>query len=443
MKIAFIGAGSYGFTHKLLADILTFDSLKDSELAFMDVNSERLNSLKEVADVMLKQAGLSNKTVFTTDRREALEGADYVLNLVKIGFNDMAFMDLRLPKKYGLKQTIGDTCGVGGVFRGLRTMPFCIQLCRDIEEVAAPGATVLNYSNPQAMLVMAVNAVSDVPFIGLCHSVQGTTREIAKYLDVPYDEIRFEAAGINHMNWITKLEHKGENLYPQLRELVHERGIYGHKPEDADSVQPFLGPARLDMLLSCGYVVTESSTHFPEYVPYYARTDELLDTYQVPVDQHVENMENNEKKSKELLDKTRAGELPPIERSHEYGARIMNAITTGEPTNIYANVMNRGLVNNLTAEACVEVVSLVDGNGVHPCRFGTLPTVLAGMCRMDISVHQLAVEAVLERDREKVVHALMMDPLTHSRLTLDEMKSVVDELIAAQQEYLGDVLPDH
>lgn len=441
MKIAFIGAGSYGFTHKLLADILTYDSLRDSDLAFMDVDSERLDALRVIAGEILEQQGLSREAMFTTDRRQALEGADFVLNLVKIGFNEMAFMDLRLPKKYGLKQTIGDTCGVGGVFRGLRTMPFCMRLCKDIAEVAAPGAMVLNYTNPQSMLVMAVDAVSNVPFVGLCHSVQGTTRAVARYLDVPYDELRFRAAGINHMNWLTQLRHGDQDLYPRLRTLVRERGIYGHKPADADAVQPFLGPARLDMLLRCGYVVTESSTHFAEYVPFYARTDELLATYQVPVDEHMKNMEQNEQNLKELLEKARQGQLPELTRSAEYGARIMNAVQTNEPIMIYANVMNRGLVNNLPADSCVEVASLVDGNGVQPCAFGSLPTAPAAMCRMDIHVHQLAVEAILQHDRTKVYQALMMDPLTHSRLTIDEIEAVADELIDAQQEYLGDFFP--
>jgi len=442
MKIAFIGAGSYGFTRKLLADILTFEALRESRLAFMDVDAGRLEALKEVVEAFLHEEGLDTEVHFTRDRRAALEGADYVLNLVKIGFNEMAYMDLRLPKKYGLKQTIGDTCGVGGVFRGLRTMPFCIELCREVAELGAPGAMVLNYTNPQSMLVMAVSAaVANVPFIGLCHSVQGTTQAVARYLDVPYDELRYRAAGINHMSWLTTLEHNGKDLYPRLRALVQERGIYGHKPEDADSVRPFLGPARLDMLLRCGYVVTESSTHFPEYVPFYARTDELMETYQVPVDQHVANMEKKKRESEELLEKIRAGEAPPIERSQEYGARIMNAVATNEPTLIYANVMNDGLIDNLPRWSCVEVASVVDGNGVQPCRYGTLPTVLAGLCRMDISVHQLAVEAVLESDRTKVVQALMMDPLTHSRLTLDDMQRVTDELISEQQEYLGACFP--
>jgi len=439
-KIAFIGAGSYGFTHKLLCDILSLESLRDSELAFMDVSKPRLEIARTIAAKYLESLGLKQKTTFTLNRKKALEGADFIINLVKVGFNEMAFMDLLLPKKHGLKQTIGDTCCLAGVFRALRTMPFCIELCWDVEEVSAPGAVVLNYTNPQSMLVMAVAAMSNVPFIGLCHSVQGSTRAIANYLGVPYDEMRFEAAGINHMSWVTRVEHKGKDLYPRLRKLVKERGIYGHKPKEDDPVQPFLGPARLDMLNRVGYVVTESSTHFPEYVPFYARTDELIEKYRVPIDQHMRNMERKEKASKELLKKLAKGELPPVHRSLEYGSQIMNSIVTGETACVYANVMNNGLITNLPSNSAVEVACLVNRNGVQPCYFGELPTQLAAMCQMNITVHQLAVEGILRGDKRYVNWALMMDPLTHSVLTIDQIESITDTLIKKQKSYLGKYL---
>ena len=439
-RIAFIGAGSYTFTHRLLADVLTFESLRDSELAFMDVVPERLDAVRVIALQYLQDQGLGQQPLFTEDRRAALDGADFVINLVKIGFNEMAFMDLDVPKKFGLKQTIGDTCGVAGVFRALRAMPFCMELCGDVEAVGSDGAVILNYSNPQSMLVMATAAASSVPFIGLCHSVQGTSRQIAEFLEVPHEELAYEAAGINHMSWITRLEHQGEDLYPRLRQLVAELDTGDQAASEAGSGQTFLGPARLDMLRRCGYVVTESSTHFPEYVPFYARTDEQIEQYRVPIDQHKRNMANKEQRLKEFLAEARQGRLPPLERSVEYGVAIMNAMVTGEPVKVYANVMNRGLVTNLPANAAVEVACLVDRSGVQPCYFGDLPTQLAAMCQMDISVHQLAVEAILERDRRRVYWALMMDPLTHSRLTIDQIEAVVDELVDGQQEYLGEYL---
>ena len=440
-KIAFIGAGSYGFTQRLVSDILTYEAMREIDLAFMDNDRGRLDRAQVVIEHLLQATGHPRPPLFTMDRREALEGADFVVNLVKIGMLPPSFMDLDVPKKYGLKQTIGDTSCVAGVFRGLRVMPWAIELCREIRDVAAPGALVLNYTNPQAMIVMACAARSSVPLVGLCHSVQGTTRQIATFLDIPYPELAYEAAGINHMNWITKLEHAGEDVYPRLREWIRRHGIHDPPGGPESKPMPFLGPARLDMLNRIGYVVTESSTHFPEYVPYYARTDELIEAYKVPVDQYKRNMENKAKKAEEFYEKAVAGDLAGAQRSVEYGCQIINAVLTDQPARVYANVMNRGLVSNLPERSAVEVACLVDRNGVRPCRYGELPTAPAALCRMEIHVHQLAVEAVLERDRRKVYQALMMDPLTHSVLTLDQIEAVVDELIAGQQEWLGEVLP--
>ena len=439
-KIAFIGAGSYGFTRKLVGDILTYPALQDVELAFMDIDADRLGRSETVIRKLIENKDLPIDPLFSLDRDPVIEGADFIVNLVKIGMLPPSYMDIEVPKKYGLKQTIGDTSCVGGVFRGLRAMPWTIELCDDIERLAAPNAVVLNYTNPQAMLVMTCDAVSEVPFIGLCHSVQGTTRQIARFLNVPYDEMSYEAAGINHMNWITKLEHRGDDLYPRLRSIIREHGIYDPPGGAYGEPMSFLGPARLDMLNRVGYVVTESSTHFPEYVPFYARTDELIERYKVPVDQYKRNMERKAKQAEEFYQAALDGELEPVERSVEYGCQIINAMVTDEPARVYANVMNDRLVDNLPEFSAVEVASLVDSNGVQPCRFGELPNNVAAMCRMEINVHQLAVEAILERDRRKVYQALMMDPLTHSVMTIDEIESMVDELVEGQEEWLGEYL---
>ncbi len=436
-KITFIGAGSAGFTHRLLGDILSFESLRDSELAFMDTDKARLKDVELLASKYLASLGLKKKPLFTTVRKRALARADFVINLVKIGYNELAYLDLDLPKKYGLKQTIGDTCCVAGVFRGLRTMAFMADLAKDVEEVAARNCMILNYTNPQAMLVMTMAKISRVPFVGLCHSVQGTTRAIANYLGVPHEELVYQAAGINHMSWVTKLERKGKDLYPRLRKLVKQRGIYNTPLKDDDPVQPFLGPARLDMLNRTGYVVTESSTHFPEYVPFYARTDEQIEQYRIPIDQHKANMDMKAKRHRELMKRVRKGDLPPIKLSREYGSRIMDAVLTNQPCRIYGNVMNTGLITNLPQDAAVEVACLVDANGVQPCHYGALPQQLAMLCQMDISVYQLAVEGFLNRDIRGVYWALMADPLTHSKLTLDEIEAVVNGLVKRQQKYLG------
>ncbi|OPZ22996.1 MAG: Alpha-galactosidase [candidate division BRC1 bacterium ADurb.BinA364] len=439
-KIAFIGAGSYGFTHRLLFDIISYDELRHSDFVFMDVDDERMRRLKITVKLFFDQQGLDfGKVSFTKNRKQALEGADFIINLVKIGFHEMACMDLDVPKKYGLKQTIGDTSCLAGVFRALRTMPFCMEMCKEIEEVSAPGAVVLNYTNPQAMIVMACAAVSRVPFIGLCHSVQGTTRIMARMLNLPYEECRFESAGINHMSWITTFEHKGQDVYPKLRALVKRKGIFGWK-EKGDVVQPFLGPTRLDMLNRTGYVVTESSVHFAEYVPYYLRTDELAAQYKVSVDQYKRNIESKTKTHEAFFKEAQKGKLPELKRSVEYGSQIIHSMVTGTAACVYANVMNQDLVTNLPRNSCVEIACLVNRNGVQPCRFGELPTVLAALNTMEINVHQLAVEAILKRSRRAVVHALMMDPLTHSMMTIDQMEDVVDTLVEKQKAYLGKYL---
>ena len=436
-KIAFVGAGSYGFTRRLVSDILTYDAMRDADLAFMDNDRGRLKRAEAVITELLHSQGVAKKPLFTLNRNKALEGADFVIDLVKIGMLEASFMDLDVPKKYGLKQTIGDTACVAGVFRGLRGMPWAIQLCKDIEQLCPKNAVVLNYTNPQTMLVMACAATSRVPFIGLCHSVQGTTRAIANFLNVPYDEVSYEAAGINHMNWITKLERRGKDLYPRLRRAIKKHGIYDPPGGKKKEPMAFLGPARLDMLNRTGYVVTESSTHFPEYVPFYARTDDLIEQYQVPIDQYKRNMANRAKSAEESYQKAIKGELPTPKRSVEYGCQIIHAMLTDQPARVYANVPNWGLVTNLPEFSAVEIACLIDRNGVQPCHFGELPTVVAAMCRMTINVYQLAVEAILKKSRRSVYNALMMDPLTHSKLTIDEIEEIVDTLVENQKPYLG------
>ena len=439
-KITFIGAGSYGFTRQLVSDLLTYEPLQDAELAFMDNDPERLGRAETVINRLMEAKPSLKPPLFTEDRDQALADADFVVNLVKIGMLEPSYADLDLPKKYGLKQTIGDTCCAAGVFRGLRGMPWAIELCKDIERLCKPGAVVLNYTNPQSVLVMACALTSNVPFIGLCHSVQGTTGAIANFLNVPSAELVYEAAGINHMSWVTKIEHNGEDLYPRLRSVIREHGIYSPPGGPENKPTPFLGPSRLDLLNRVGFVVTESSTHLPEYVPFYARTDELIEKYQVPIDQYKRNMERKAANAEDFYQKALRDELPPVKRSVEYGCQIINAMVTNQPAKVYANVMNDGLVTNLPQFSSVEVACLVDRAGVRPCRFGDLPTAPAALCRMEIHVHQLAVEAILERDRRKVYQALMMDPLAHSVMTVDQIEELVDELIAGQQEWLGELL---
>ncbi len=435
MKITFVGAGSYGFTLKLIVDIFNFEALKDAELALMDVDQERLDDMKLILDEYFKRINYNKKVVYTKSLEEAVDGTNFVFNLVRIGFLKGSEQDMDIPKKYGLFQTVGDTSGVGGIFRGLRTMIHTMELCKAVEKVGAPGAVILNYTNPQMMLVMAANAAAKVPYIGLCHSVQGTTRQIANYIGVPYEELNYDAAGINHMNWITRLERNGEDLYPLFRSLVKERGIFEPSQDDEDDIRAKLGPVRLDMLGRVGYMVSESSHHFSEYVPFYLRTQETRDQYKIPIDRYKWNIARKQKHQEELLEGVRKGQLPEMEKSVEYGSGIVNAMVTNVPYKIYGNVMNKGLVTNLPESCAVEVACLVDKNGVTPCHYGKLPTQLASLCKMEISVHQLALEAVLKRDRRYVYWSMMADPVTHSVLTLDQMEKLADELIETHKEY--------
>ncbi len=434
-KIAFIGAGSYGFTFKLVVDILSFESLKDSDLVFMDVDKGRLDNLQVIWKAYADKTNCKTQPLFTMNMEEALVGADFVINLVKIGFLEASIQDMDVAKKFGLYQTIGDTCGVAGVFRGLRTMIFHEKLLDTMERVSSREAVVLNYTNPQPSLVSHAAAISNIPFYGLCHSVQGTTQQIARFLGIPYEELRYEAAGINHMSWITTLERDDEDLYPAFIQRVKETGIYKTTGDD-DLVLAQLGPSRLDMLQRVGYMVTESSTHFPEYVPFYLRTEELREQYRIPVDQYRENIRRKTEQYEGFVDMARRGELPELSRSVEYGPSMINSMVTGELCRVYANVMNTGLITNLPEDAAVEVACLVDENGVHPCHYGALPPQLAALCQSNVSVHQLAVEAVLQQDRRYIYWALMMDPVTHSMLTLDQIETVVDELVDAQPAYL-------
>ncbi|MCK9478198.1 MAG: alpha-glucosidase/alpha-galactosidase [Firmicutes bacterium] len=435
VRISFIGAGSYGFTYKLVADILYIEALADCEFVFMDIDEQRLENLKTILSCYFPKVGYNKKATYTTDRADALRGADFVVNLVKIGLMEACHYDMELPQKFGLYQTIGDTSGLGGIFRGIRTMIFDIKLCREMEELSADGAVVLNYTNPQATSVMAVSNVSHIPFIGLCHSVQGTTRNMARLLNVPYERVNFDAAGINHMSWILKYEVDGEDYYPKLKEIVKERGIFFEDESDETIVTPF-GPVRLDMLNRTGYMVTESSHHFAEYVPFYLRTGELREKYKLPINRYVRNVAKKERMYGDLVRKALSNELPHQKKSFEYGSRIIESMVTNKPCKIYANVMNEGIITNLPTNSAVEAACLVDKNGVQPCNFGKLPAHLAMLCNMEINSHQMVVHAVLENDKDYILYALMADPATHSVLDLDQMREIAYELIEMEKKYL-------
>ena len=426
MKIAFIGAGSVVFARNLLTDVLHFPELHDVTIALHDIDPERL----ETADMMARWTsgalGADAKVESYPDRREALEGADFVINAVQIGMHDATLLDFEIPRKYGLKQTIADSMGVGGIFRGLRTIPFVLELADEMRELC-PDGYLLNYTNPMGILMEALyTARPDITSVGLCHSVPLTAMEIASYLSVPVEDLVYECAGINHIAWMLRLEAGGENLYPHLFAAMEEPGIYVK-----DRV-------RFELMRRFGYFVTESSEHNAEYTPYFLRDDDLISRYDVPVDEYVRRSEQNMVDYAETRRKLLAGEDFPLERSVEYGSLIVHSLTTGESRTIYGNVENTSLIPNLPDGCCVEVPVLVNATGLLPVHAGELPPQLAATCAPHTAVQNLTVRAALEGNRDHVYHAAMLDRHTASVLPLDAIASMVDDLIDAH----GDALPE-
>lgn len=372
------------------------------------------------------QLGAGARVEEHLDRRGALDGADFVINMVQIGMHEATLVDFEIPKRYGLKQTIADSMGIGGIFRGLRTIPFMLDLVRDMKEVC-PDALLLNYTNPMSILTWAVyRAFPEVRVLGLCHNVPYTVREVASYVGVPHEELVYEGAGINHIVWLTKLEADGEDAYPRLFEAMKDPQVYAK-----DRV-------RFELMRRFGYFVTESSEHNAEYTPYFLRDDALIERYDVPVGEYVRRSEENLRGYAETRRKLLAGEPFPLERSVEYGSLIIHSLVTGKPRVVYANVENTGLVGNLQTGCCVEVPVAVDGAGLKPCHYGELPPQLAAHCAPHVAVQDLTVRAALEGKKEYVYHAAMLDRHAPSVLSLDEIAAMVDELIEAH----GDAMPD-
>ncbi len=429
-KITFIGAGSTVFAKNLMGDILSFPELADSHISLMDIDGDRLSTSAVVAHKVAAAVGARPTITTHTDRREALEGADYAINMIQVaGYKPGTVTDFEIPKKYGLRQTIADTLGIGGIMRALRTIPVMLSMVKDMEEVAAKGITFLNYVNPMAMNTWAVSRASKVPVVGLCHSVQGTAEQLAHDIGVPIGEINYLCAGINHMAFYTKFERNGEDLYPLIRQVVAEGRV------------PNWNRVRYEMLTRLGYFVTESSEHFAEYCPYFIKSGhpELIDRFNVPLDEYIRRCEN-QLAGWHKMKAEYEGEAPiEVHRSHEYGSLIIHSLETGQPRVVYGNVPNRGLIDNLPQDCCVEVPVLVDKSGLQPTHIGALPPQLAALMQTNINVQALTVEAALTGKKEHVYHAAMMDPHTAAELTLDDIFAMVDELIEAHGSYIPEL----
>ena len=463
LKITLIGAGSAVFTRNLLGDILSYPELAQCEIALHDIDEKRLQLAEMVAQRIAATVGAKPLITASIDRKRALEGARYVINTIQVGgYRPATVIDFEIPKKFGLEQTIADTLGIGGIMRALRTIPVMQDMVRDME-TCAPGALHLNYVNPMAMITWALNASSSsIKTVGLCHSVQQTAGELAQDLSIPVEEIDFHCAGINHMSFYLRFDHRGQPLYPRLQQLAAEGRV------------PAWNRVRYEMFRELGYFPTESSEHFAEYVPWFIKNgrEDLLEKYSIPLDEYpgrcqifekawpyierelktpgsqdsaallgelrdarIKVMERSIEHTPQMIDGLRS-----FERSVEYGSAIVHSIETGQPRVINGNVINHQLIDNLPQGCAVEVPCLVDHNGVQPTRIGKLPVQLAALMRTNVNVQELVVEAVLKEKREHVYHAAMLDPHTAAVLDIEQIHAMVDELLVAHRPYLPEFL---
>jgi alpha-galactosidase len=420
-KIAFIGAGSVVFTKNLLGDILFFPELRDVEIALHDIDPDRLSAAEAMARYVAGVRGATPRITAHDDRRSALDGADFVLNMVQIGGHPATLRDFEIPARFGLRQTIADTLGIGGIFRTLRTAPHMLALGNEMAELC-PGAWLLNYTNPMAMLCWLVYAGTPTSrVVGLCHSVQATTGDLADLVGVPRDELTFLAAGVNHQAFILRFEHRGENLYPRLDARIAD------DPELQRRV-------RVALYRRLGYFPTESSEHSAEYVPWFMRHDDEIERYRIPVDEYIRRSEENLAEFENVKAALARGEELPVPRSNEYASLIVHSIVTGEPRVIYGNVRNTGLMPALPADACVEVPCLVDGTGVHGVPVLDYPPQLAALNRTFLNVCELTVRSVIDERPELVRVAAMLDPNASATLTLDEIDALCDALTVAHAQ---------
>lgn len=426
-RIVFVGAGSTVFTRNLLGDLLSYEELAASDVVLFDIDAERLTTSELVARRLADALDAPAKITATTDRRAALDGADHAINMIQVGgYEPCTVTDFEVPKRFGLRQTIADTLGIGGIMRGLRTVPVLLSMAADMAELC-PDVWCLNYTNPMAINCWALHRATQIKTVGLCHSVQGTAWELAQDLGVPYREIDYLAAGINHMAFYLRFERDGVDLYPQLRAIA-----------DDPARVPATNRVRYEILRRFGYFVTESSEHFAEYVPWFVKRDrpDLVERFNVPLDEYPRRCVAQIAGWEAERERLERDDNLVVQRSGEYGARIIHSIETGTPRVVYGNVANDGLIDDLPGGCTVEVPCLVDANGVQPTRVGALPPQLAALMRTNVNVQELTVEAALSGRREHVYHAAMLDPHTAAELDLDQIHALVDALLEAHADWI-------
>jgi len=426
-KITFMGAGSTIFAKNVIGDCLLTPALRESEFALYDIDHKRLKESAMMLKNINNNYGNYGKINAYKNRKNALKNADYIINAIQVGgYKPSTVIDFEIPKKYGLRQTIGDTIGIGGIFRALRTIPVMLDFAKDIEEVA-PDALFLNYTNPMAILTGAMLKATDVNTVGLCHSVQDCLNSLLEPLEMNTDNIRHKIAGINHMAWLLEVSREGEDLYPEIKTRAFKR----EKPHD-DMV-------RYEIMKRFGYYVTESSEHNAEYLPYFIKSQYpgLIDEFNIPLDEYPRRCEEQIAEWEEMRDSLIDNKDLEHELSNEYASYIMEAVETDQPYSIGGNVLNKGLIENLPDNAIVEVPCLVDRNGITPCHVGRLPEQLAALNRTNINVHIMTIKAALEKKKEYIYQAALLDPHTSSELSIEDVINLCDDLIEAHGKWLS------
>lgn len=432
-KIVMMGAGS-GFTPNLMRDLMQIPDLDGGDVVLVDIDAKRLTIMTKLIQTlaahMKTTRGVKWNVSGTTDRKKALPGASYVINSIEVSGIPCVRHDNDIPLKYGIDQCIGDTIGPGGIFKALRTVPAWLGILADIEKLC-PGALVMNYTNPMSIMTLAAVRSTSAQVVGLCHSVQGTTKEMAKVAQIPYEEMAYRCAGINHLAWLTELTHKGRDLYPKIfKRAKTEKEVFEENP------------VRFDMMFHFGAFITESSGHLSEYLPYYRKRPDLIKTYcrdgyrggsSFYADNWPQWRVNADKRRAELAKDITKMDL---NRGHEYASTIIEAHLFNRTSVIYGSVLNKGLIENLPQDGVVEVATMVNNSGFNPCKFGALPPQMAAVCAMHMPVYDLVVRGLMNQDREAVYHAMQLDPLASAVCCPAELRAMTDEMALAEKKYI-------
>jgi len=434
-KITFIGAGSTVFAKNVLGDCMLTPALQDAHIALYDIDRTRLDESRVMVEnlnaSMNKGRAKVTAHLGVGNRKKALKGADFAVNAIQVGgYEPATVIDFEIPKKYGLRQTIADTLGIGGIMRGMRTIPVMLDFARDMESVC-PDVIFLNYTNPMAIVTGAVQRATDIQTVGLCHSVQGCVPHLFRQLgmDEYLDDVKWSIAGINHMAWLLDVSAGGKDLYP----AVKKKAAALNKSARKKGAEKHGDMVRFEMMRHFGHYVTESSEHNAEYAPYWIKSQfpELIEEFNIPLDEYPRRCVRQIEKWATQKDDIVGNKNLKHERTHEYGSYIMEAVTTGTPIRIHGNVQNRGFITNLPSDACVEVPCLVDRNGVQGVHVGALPPQCAAMNMTNINVQELTIQAALTGRKDYLYQAAYLDPHTAAELPLDKIRAMVDELVAA------------